>query len=40
MLGQDDNERIMGEKLRELGVDVEWNTELDCVQAAARPCRA
>jgi 2-polyprenyl-6-methoxyphenol hydroxylase-like FAD-dependent oxidoreductase len=28
MLGQDDNERIMGEKLRSLGVDVQWNTEL------------
>jgi 2-polyprenyl-6-methoxyphenol hydroxylase-like FAD-dependent oxidoreductase len=28
VLGQDDNERIMGEKLRELGVDVQWNTEL------------
>jgi 2-polyprenyl-6-methoxyphenol hydroxylase-like FAD-dependent oxidoreductase len=28
MLGQDDNERIMGEKLRQLGVDVQWNTEL------------
>jgi 2-polyprenyl-6-methoxyphenol hydroxylase-like FAD-dependent oxidoreductase len=28
MLGQDDNERIMGEKLRDWGVDVQWNTEL------------
>ena len=28
MLGQDDNERIMGEKLRELGIAVQWNTEL------------
>jgi 2-polyprenyl-6-methoxyphenol hydroxylase-like FAD-dependent oxidoreductase len=28
ILGQDDNERIMGEKLRELGGAVEWNTEL------------
>jgi 2-polyprenyl-6-methoxyphenol hydroxylase-like FAD-dependent oxidoreductase len=28
MLGQDDNEIIMGEKLRELGVDIRWNTEL------------
>lgn len=27
-LGQDDNERIMGAKLREDGVDVQWNTEL------------
>ena len=28
VLGQDDNERIMGEKLREFGIDVQWNTEL------------
>ncbi len=28
MLGQDDNERIMGEKLREWGVAVQWNIEL------------
>jgi 2-polyprenyl-6-methoxyphenol hydroxylase-like FAD-dependent oxidoreductase len=28
VLGQDDNERIMGDKLRELGVSVQWNTEL------------
>ncbi len=28
ILGQDDNERIMGDKLRELGVPVQWNTEL------------
>ena len=28
MLGQDDNERIMGEKLREWRMAVEWNTEL------------
>ena len=28
ILGQDDNERIMGDKLRELGVAVQWNTEL------------
>jgi 2-polyprenyl-6-methoxyphenol hydroxylase-like FAD-dependent oxidoreductase len=28
ILGQDDNERIMGEKLTELGVSVQWNTEL------------
>jgi 2-polyprenyl-6-methoxyphenol hydroxylase-like FAD-dependent oxidoreductase len=27
-LGQDDNERIMGAKLRELGIEVQWNTEL------------
>lgn len=28
VLGQDDNELIMGEKLRALGVEVQWNTEL------------
>jgi 2-polyprenyl-6-methoxyphenol hydroxylase-like FAD-dependent oxidoreductase len=28
ILGQDDNERIMGEKLNSLGVKVQWNTEL------------
>jgi 2-polyprenyl-6-methoxyphenol hydroxylase-like FAD-dependent oxidoreductase len=28
VLGQDDNERLMGEKLGEFGIDVQWNTEL------------
>jgi 2-polyprenyl-6-methoxyphenol hydroxylase-like FAD-dependent oxidoreductase len=28
VLGQDDNERILGEKLAETGVSVAWNTEL------------
>ena len=28
ILGQDDNERIMGERLRDFGVSVRWNTEL------------
>ena len=28
MLGQDENERIMGDRLRDWGIDVEWNTEL------------
>jgi 2-polyprenyl-6-methoxyphenol hydroxylase-like FAD-dependent oxidoreductase len=28
ILGQDDNERIMGDRLRTLGQDVAWNTEL------------
>jgi 2-polyprenyl-6-methoxyphenol hydroxylase-like FAD-dependent oxidoreductase len=33
VLGQDDNERIMGERLATLGLDVEWTTELtDLVQ--------
>src|SRR5262245_62814022 len=28
VLGQDDNERIMGDRLRDQGFSVEWNTEL------------
>jgi 2-polyprenyl-6-methoxyphenol hydroxylase-like FAD-dependent oxidoreductase len=28
ILGQDDNEGILGNKLRESGIDVQWNTEL------------
>jgi 2-polyprenyl-6-methoxyphenol hydroxylase-like FAD-dependent oxidoreductase len=28
VLGQDDNERIMGDRLRDLGMSVRWNTEL------------
>ena len=28
ILGQDDNERLMGERLREQGAAVTWNTEL------------
>jgi 2-polyprenyl-6-methoxyphenol hydroxylase-like FAD-dependent oxidoreductase len=28
ILGQDDNERILGERLRELGGEIRWNTEL------------
>ncbi len=28
MLGQDDNERIMGERLRDFGIGVQWDTEL------------
>jgi len=32
MLGQDDNELIMGEKLREFGVAIEWNTELTAIE--------
>jgi 2-polyprenyl-6-methoxyphenol hydroxylase-like FAD-dependent oxidoreductase len=28
ILGQDDNERIMGERLRGIGQEVQWNTEL------------
>lgn len=28
ILGQDDNERILGERLRDFGMTVQWNTEL------------
>jgi 2-polyprenyl-6-methoxyphenol hydroxylase-like FAD-dependent oxidoreductase len=35
MLGQDENERIMGDRLRELGVGVEWNTELVALEQHA-----
>ena len=35
ILGQDDNERLLGEALRGHGMDVQWNTELvDLVQTA------
>ena len=37
ILGQDDNERLLGNALRDLGTDVQWNTELvDLVQSAAQ----
>src|SRR5438874_12066972 len=32
ILGQDDNERIMGDRLRELGMSVQWNTELTALE--------
>jgi 2-polyprenyl-6-methoxyphenol hydroxylase-like FAD-dependent oxidoreductase len=32
MLGQDDNERIMGEHLRNWGMAVQWNTELTAIK--------
>jgi 2-polyprenyl-6-methoxyphenol hydroxylase-like FAD-dependent oxidoreductase len=35
ILGQDDNERIMGERLRDFGLSVEWNTELVGLQQDA-----
>jgi len=35
MLGQDDNERIMGEHLRKWGVAVQWNTELVSFEQAS-----
>jgi 2-polyprenyl-6-methoxyphenol hydroxylase-like FAD-dependent oxidoreductase len=35
MLGQDDNERILGDHLRGLGIEVQWNTELVALEQAA-----
>ena len=35
ILGQDDNERIMGDRLREAGVAVHWNTELTAIEQAS-----
>ena len=35
MLGQDDNERIMGEHLRNWDIAVQWNTELVAFEQAA-----
>ena len=32
ILGQDDNEKIMGERLRDWGLAVQWNTELIALQ--------
>ena len=32
MLGQDDNERILGERLRHWNLDVQWNTELTALR--------
>jgi len=34
ILGQDDNERLMGERLRDFDVEVRWNTELTGITAA------
>lgn len=35
MLGQDDNERIMGDHLRNWGMAVQWNTELTALEQHA-----
>jgi 2-polyprenyl-6-methoxyphenol hydroxylase-like FAD-dependent oxidoreductase len=35
MLGQDENEFIMGDKLRDLGAGVQWNTELIALEQRA-----
>ena len=40
ILGQDDNERLMGERLREQGAAVTWNTELVGLARAADRSRA
>ncbi|HEY2969104.1 MAG TPA: FAD-dependent monooxygenase [Casimicrobiaceae bacterium] len=36
ILGQDDNERIMGDKLRDWGMSVQWNTELFGLEQESR----
>ena len=41
MLGQDDNERLLGDHLHHLGVDIGWNTELVALrQERQQPLRA
>jgi 2-polyprenyl-6-methoxyphenol hydroxylase-like FAD-dependent oxidoreductase len=40
MLGQDDNEAILGERLREQGLDVQWNTELVALEQRPDEVRA
>jgi 2-polyprenyl-6-methoxyphenol hydroxylase-like FAD-dependent oxidoreductase len=35
MLGQDENERILGERLRQWGVEVQWKTELVALEQKA-----
>src|SRR2546425_10667539 len=35
MLGQDDNERIIGERLAQWGIAVQWNTELTALAQQA-----
>ena len=40
ILGQDDNERLMGDALREHGVTVQWNTELAGLAQDARQVAA
>ena len=32
ILGQDDNERILGARLREFGMTIQWNTELTAIE--------
>jgi 2-polyprenyl-6-methoxyphenol hydroxylase-like FAD-dependent oxidoreductase len=40
ILGQDDNERIMGDRLRDSGTTVQWNTELVGLEQQADHARA
>ncbi len=40
MLGQDDNERIMGDYLRRWNIDVRWNTELVALEPDANQVTA
>ena len=40
ILGQDDNERIMGERLNRSGLTVQWNTELKALTQHADHARA
>jgi 2-polyprenyl-6-methoxyphenol hydroxylase-like FAD-dependent oxidoreductase len=40
ILGQDDNERLLNEALRERGVDVSWNTELTGLEQRAEEVSA
>jgi 2-polyprenyl-6-methoxyphenol hydroxylase-like FAD-dependent oxidoreductase len=35
MLGQDDSERLLGDRLREQGIPVQWNTELIALEQQA-----
>jgi 2-polyprenyl-6-methoxyphenol hydroxylase-like FAD-dependent oxidoreductase len=40
ILGQDDNERLLGERLRGQQIDVQWNTELVALEQGADHARA
>lgn len=40
ILGQDDNERLLGERLNQQGVEVRWNTELVAIEQKADHVRA
>jgi 2-polyprenyl-6-methoxyphenol hydroxylase-like FAD-dependent oxidoreductase len=40
ILGQDDNERIMGDRLRDFGASIQWNTELTGLEQQAEAVAA